>query len=328
MLNKIQIVFLICALPALLLPFGPTEPAKDRFWKSPRQALPIAAAMAALALTALFLAKDILIYGLSTDSMENFSLPALALSAETYWAIIALWIGAGMIAYCIIWRVSAIEGFSAAFATVAGCMSGLLVLSIQYHPNNAAVVFHPFEQLFRFAASSVPELKESGALFNADRLGFVAEAIWGVIARRTFILESSPRPTIFLEWFVIFATVYAWRKGERHLVLQVAALMLTVWAMDVVGMARGLKQEYFLFTDPLVIIAAALLVSRVASFQNHRWRYAVGTSLMAAHLVVSQAEPIKHLFKTDGPEVLCNLYHGAKRVEHLPVCELQQLQPS
>jgi hypothetical protein len=104
--------------------------------------------------------------------------------------------------------------------------------------------------------------------------------------------------------------------------------MLTVWAMDVVGMARGLKQEYFLFTDPLVIIAAALLVSRVASFQNHRWRYAVGTSLMAAHLVVSQAEPIKHLFKTDGPEVLCNLYHSAKRVEHLPVCELQQPQPS
>ena len=38
MLNKIQIIFLICALPVILLPFGPT-PSKDDFWQPPGRAV-------------------------------------------------------------------------------------------------------------------------------------------------------------------------------------------------------------------------------------------------------------------------------------------------
>ena len=97
-----------------------------------------------------------------------------------------------------------------------------------------------------------------------------------MIARRTFVLSSSPRPTIFLEWFVIAATVIAIRRREWRLVLQVAALMLTDWGIDTLGMARGLKQEYFLLTDPLVIIAAALLVAKLTDLQRHRWTYPLG----------------------------------------------------
>lgn len=47
------------------------------------------------------------------------------------------------------------------------------------------------------------------------------------------------------------------RRREWRLVLQVAALMLTDWGIDTPGIARGLKQEYFILTDPLAIIAAA-----------------------------------------------------------------------
>jgi hypothetical protein len=38
---------------------------------------------------------------------------------------------------------------------------------------------------------------------------------------------------------------------------------------------------------------------------------------------VSQAEPVKHIFRTDGQEVLCGLYGNAKRVEHFPDCKPQ-----
>jgi hypothetical protein len=320
MLNNIQFLFLICALPVLLLPFGPEAPPSG-FWSTPRRAWPALAASAAIALIAVYLAKDIVLSGLSgTGSLH---LPALRIGAETYWAMIAVWIGLGMTAYAVVWRVAALEVLAAIFAAVAGCMIALLALYIRFHANDVAVVFHPLEQMFVYASGSEPQLAAGGSLLNAEHLKFLFEAVAGVIARRTFVLASSPRPTIFLEWFVIAATVIAIRRREWRLVLQVAALMLTDWGIDTLSMTRGLKQEYFLLTDPLAIIAAALLISKLTDLQHHRWTYPVGVALIVAHVLVSQAEPVKHIFRTDGPEVLCGLYHHAQRVEHFPYCKSQ-----
>mgnify|MGYP001195935573 CR=1 FL=1 len=146
-----------------------------------------------------------------------------------------------------------------------------------------------------------------------------------MIARRTFFLHSSPRPTIFLEWFVAAATVIAIRRREWRLVAQVAALMLTDWGVDTLDMGRRLQQQYFLFTDPLVIIAAALLVAQLKDLQQHRWTYPIGFTLIAAHVAVSQAEPVKHLFRTGGPEVLCEegLPSYYRRLGHFPFCPPQ-----
>jgi hypothetical protein len=75
--------------------------------------------------------------------------------------------------------------------------------------------------------------------------------------------------------------------------------------------------------DPLAIIAAALLIAKLTDLQRHRWTYPVGAALIVAHVLVSQAEPVKHIFRTDGPEVLCGLYRSAKRVEHFAFCPPQ-----
>ena len=314
--NKIQILFLICALPVLLLPFG-GEPQRG-FWDAPRRAWPALAASIVIALVAFLLAKDIVAEGLSGAS--SFPMPGLKIGNTAYWTAIALWIGSGMIVYAIVWRVGALETLAAMFAVLAGCMIGLLALYARYNPGNVAVIFHPLEQMFQYASGSEPGLASGGFAGQAQ---FLLESIAGVIARRTFVLSTSPRPTIFLEWFVIGAVVIAIRRGEWQLVLQVAALMLTDWGVDTLGMARGLKQEYFILTDPLAIIAAALLISKLADLQRHRWTYPIGVTLVAAHILVSQAEPVKHVFKSEGPEVLCGLYHSAKRVEHFPYCKPQ-----
>ncbi len=323
MLNKVQFLFLICALPVLLLPFGPEATSQHGFWNAPRRAWPGLAASAAAALLAAYLAKDIVIDGLSDAGTAALHLPVLRIGAETYWAAIAVWIGLGMAAYAVVWRVNALDTFAAMFAALAGCMIGLLALYARYQPNDVVVVFHPLEQMFAFASGAEPQLATDGSFLNAKRIEFLFEAIAGVIARRTFVLASSPRPTIFLEWFVIAATVIAIRRREWRLVFQVAALMLTDWGIDTLGMARGLKQEYFILTDPLAIIAAALLISKLTDLQRHRWTYPLGVTLIVAHILVSQAEPVKHIFRTDGPEVLCGLYHNAKRVEHFPFCKPQ-----
>ena len=322
LLNKVQILFLICALPILLVPFGSIGAPERGFWDVPRLAWPALSAIVAIALLAVFLAKDILIDGLSTASTPTLALPVLRIGAQTYWAAIVVWIGLGMAVYAVVWRVTALEALAAVFATVAGCMIGLLALYIRYHPNNVVVIFHPLEQMFFWASVSDPQLS-TGSLLSVQHIEYLFEAIAGVIARRTFVLASSPRPTIFLEWFVIAGTVIAIRRREWRLVLQVAVLMLTDWGIDTLGMARGLKQEYFLLTDPLAIIAAALLISKLTDLQRHRWAYPLGAALIVTHILVSQAEPVKHAFKSEGPEALCTMYIKAERVERLPVCKPQ-----
>ncbi|MGA3307318.1 MAG: hypothetical protein ABSD08_01715 [Xanthobacteraceae bacterium] len=323
MLNKIQIFFLICALPVLLLPFGPDAASRPGFWDAPRRAWPALAASAAIALLAAYLAKDIVIYGFSDAGAAMLQLPVLRIGAQTYWAVIAVCIGLGMAAYGIIWRLAPLEALAAMFAAVAGCMIGLLALYARYNPNNVVVVFHPLEQMLLWASAANPQLATGTSFLDATHLRFLVGAVAGVIARRTFILHTSSRPTIFLEWFVVAATVIAIRRREWRLVLAVAALMLTDWGVDTLDIGRGLKQEYFNLTDPLVIIAAALLISNLTDLQHHRWTYPLGVALIAAHIVVSQAEPLKHAFKTGGPDVLCRLYHYTKRVERFPFCQPQ-----
>ena len=141
-----------------------------------------------------------------------------------------------------------------------------------------------------------------------------------MLARVTFVLHTSTRPAIFVQWFVIAGLVVAIRRREWRLVLPVAALMLCAWGIDTLDMGRGLKQEYFNFTDPLVIIAAALLLAHLASLQNHRWTYALGMALIAVTVVMSQAEPVKRLLRHDSPEVICDFYAYAARVEKFPTC--------
>jgi hypothetical protein len=170
-----------------------------------------------------------------------------------------------------------------------------------------------------FAGWANPQLA-NGSPLDAAHLKFLVEAAAGVLARVTFVLHPSTRPAIFIQWFVIVATVIAMRERKWRLVLPVAALMLSAWAIDTLDMGRGLKQEYFNFTDPLVIIAAALLLANLPVLQNHRWIYAAGVALIAVHVVMSQMEPVKRLIRHDQPEVICDFYAYAARVEKFPTC--------
>jgi hypothetical protein len=59
---------------------------------------------------------------------------------------------------------------------------------------------------------------------------------------------------------------------------------------------------------------------KLVKLHTHPWAYPIGVALMVSHVAVSQAEPVKHVFKKEGPEVLCGLYHHAKRVEQFSFC--------
>ena len=320
MLNKVQAIFLICALPLVALPFGSRPDRPSYFWNSWRGWLAtvllcLFAALAAIPAAALI--RE----GLDPTIAASFGLrPLIGGRFGTYQFVVAGWIALGMAAFALVWRVPVAELLAAVAAVIGGAALGLLALYIQHNPHDVAVVVNPLEQMYIFAVGSTPEIAQGNGLFSSQHLQLVLSFIVDLAARRTFVLHSSPRPTIFLEWFVIAATIFAWRSGERKLVLQVGALMLTVWGIDLIGMTRDLKLEYFILTDPLVVIAAALLLMQLVKLHTHPWAYPIGVALIVAHVAVSQAEPVKHVFKKEGPEVLCGLYHHAKRVEQFPFC--------
>jgi hypothetical protein len=281
--------------------------------------LPVFGASVVIAALAAYAAKDIVLAGLTTTTAPGLYFTARPHVAQMYWALLVAWLGLGVVAYAVVWRLPPLEALTAIFAAVTGCMIGLLALDARYNVANVVAVFHPLEHMAVFAGWANPQLA-NGSLLDAAHLKFLAQAAAGVLARVTFVLHPSTRPAIFVQWFVIVATVIAIRERKWRLVLPVAALMLSAWAIDTLDMGRGLKQEYFNFTDPLVIIAAAFLIANLAPLRNHRWTFAAGVALIAVHAVMSQMEPVKRLLRNDRPEVICDFYAYAARVEKFPTC--------
>ena len=153
MLNKIQFLFLICALPVLLLPFGPRGAPHRGFWDEPRRAWPALALAAAAALLAVYLAKDIVMFAIVDHAApQPFICRRSGSALPLYWPAIAVWLGLGMAAYAVIWKVPALEALATTLAVIAGCMVALLALDLRYNPNDVVVVFHPFEQMFTWAS--------------------------------------------------------------------------------------------------------------------------------------------------------------------------------
>ena len=106
-------------------------------------------------------------------------------------------------------------------------------------------------------------------------LWLLLDGVASVLARYTFVLHSSPRPTVFLTWLIVPGIVYAWRRGERLAAIQALVLLLAAIGIDALGVRRGLKSEYFIFTDPLIILAGAILLDRLRDLRFHRWTYPI-----------------------------------------------------
>ena len=318
--NKVQVITLACALPLVALPFGSHIGNAAGFWRTSRWALPTAAALVVAAILIAIPASSLVWFGLTAARESVFHWRPLAFGTfGFYQPIIAAWVVLAMIAFAIVWCVPILETLATMACVLAGVALALLSLDIRYNPQVVLVVMNPLDQ----ALQLVPRVSHTDGtgLLNAPLFQALLDGVLNVAARLTFVLRTSSRPTIFVEWLVIAGAIVAFRARQRKLVLQVAALMCVVWGVDTVNTLRGLKIEYWIFTDPLVIIAAALLLANVPSLRSYRWAYRVGIVLFAAHVFVGQAEVVKHTFKRDVPLDWCTEhFYYTKRVERFPFC--------
>jgi hypothetical protein len=221
-----------------------------------------------------------------------------------YQAALLVLIGGCMIAYAVIWRISAAETLASMFAIAAGALMTLLLLDLEYNTSNVIAAVNPLEKMLTFTDATTTEAANGSNL--AAILWLLLDGVASVLARYSFVLHSSPRPTVFLVWLIVPGIVWAWRRGERLAAIQALALLLAAIGIDALGVRRGLKSEYFIFTDPLIILAGAFLLDSLSDLRFHRWTYPVAMVLLGLHIAVGQAEPIKYAFMRRGPEPTCN----------------------
>jgi hypothetical protein len=104
-------------------------------------------------------------------------------------------------------------------------------------------------------------------------------------------------------------------------------LLLAAIGIDALGVRRGLKSEYFIFTDPLIILAGAILLCSLSELRFHKWAYPLAAVLFGLHIVIGQAEPIKYAFMRRGPESICEWNRYYLPLLPLPWCKSPAVQP-
>src|SRR4029078_1676147 len=311
--NKVQAIFLISTLPVLLLPFG--EPSQQGgFWTGRRAGWAIAPS-ALFALSAPRAAAPLAGQGLFAEALLTMR---RIFDAGVFQAMLVIWIASGMVAFGLLWLVPLAEGLTAAVSVIACVSLGLLPLYFYRATSSIAKVINPLDALYFFVAPADSQCGPGGC---GGPFAMLLDSIQGLLVHNTFFLQPSPRPEIFLEWVIIAGTVISFRRREYKVALQASFLIGAVFAVDTLQAARALKQDYFNYTDPLIIIAGAFLLAKLSDLQNHRWTYPIGAALIALHVAFSQAEPIKHAFLLRAtPESKCDVLNGLRGMERFPFC--------
>ena len=236
-----------------------------------------------------------------------------------------------MALYARLWGVPLAHTVGAIAAVVIGLALGVLTLLICYHPQNVMAVANPVEHLFAFthvwAAKPDGDLKiMSGALLSS-----LVEGLRVSLANHSFVFWPTHRPTLLLEWLAIAGLVVCLYKREGLLAAKVGVLIVAAWVLDAIFWLRGLKSEYFAYTDPFLIIAAALIAARFADLQSAKWTKPISIGMFAFYMGWAHADPIRMSLTHKHPEQddCYWLPHYLPRIDRFPFCPapLEQLAP-
>jgi hypothetical protein len=324
--NKVQAILLIAALPLLILPFGEAKGASVQFWRDRQSGLPVALVLTLGAVAAVWASWPLVATGYDRALLDAAQFRPFLLGRFGVYQVALLGLTAAcMIAFAFLWRISAAETLASISAMVIGGSIALLALNLAYNTNNVIAVFNPLEKMLSFADADTAAAASGSSPSGMLRL--LLDGIGSVLARYSFVLHSSPRPTVFLVWLIVPGIIYAWRRGQRQLGLQALLLLLAAAGIDAVGVRRGLKSEYFIFTDPLIILAGAILLDRLTEVRVHKWASPIAVALFGLQIVVGQAEPIKYAFMRRGPEPICEWNQHYLPLMPLPWCPASGVEP-
>ena len=163
--NKVQAILLIAVLPLVILPFGGEQSASVAFWRDRTAAWPITAVMAIASGAALGIGWPLLLDGFDLTLINAAELrPFLMGRFGLYQLALMMLIGACMIAYAVLWRVSTVETLTSMFAVILGASLALLVLYVAYDERNMVAIAHPIETMLVFADAATTDVANGGGI--------------------------------------------------------------------------------------------------------------------------------------------------------------------
>jgi hypothetical protein len=316
-ITKVQALLPALAIPMIALAFGQTEPAEEREPSRADGLWTVSAVAIAVAVALAWPALSLLVQGMA--GATSYRPIGGGLSGVYQW-LIALWVAGAMIAYAIFYRVSVSDTVAAMAALAVGIELGLLSLDIRYHALNVIAVANPVEHMFASAAVAMPALTDEPQVLTGAFALTLAKGIAKSLALHSFIFNTSARPTLLLEWFAIIGAIVLWRRGERRLPLQVALLIITAWGLDAVFSLRSLQTQYFAYTDPLLILAAALVLSHWPELQTRHWAQHAAIALLVITLVWAHLEPVKAVLRHDARQEACIWLPAHVTLIRFPFC--------
>jgi hypothetical protein len=327
--NKLQALLPLLSLPLLVLAATVALPAaQEQSWSraawSRRDALVlwlIAIAVAVPACRLLLSAQ-----GLRHEAVPRYHEVGFGLSG-LYQFLFAGWIVGAATLFAVWRRVPAADIAFALAAMCIGASLAILVLDIRFSPQNVLALTHPLEHQFEFATWNNPELAREPRMLSGALLARLGEGLADVLRMHTMVKGRPLRPTLILEWMAIFGALVAWRQGDRRLPLAIALIIGVVVVLETSFVFRGLKMEYFIFTEPLIIVAGMLVLVR---FRPQLDSPRLGRWLLAGLVLTilwGNFAPVRQVFNKrppvlwgSGNEICVWGPVYLKRIDRLPLC--------
>jgi len=198
--NKVQAILLIGALPFLALPFGSAASKSVAFWRNTRSSWLTAGLAAITAGSVAWAAWPLIATGFDRALLDAAQFHPLFLGRfGVYQTALLVLIVACIVAFAMIWGISAAETLASIFAIAAGALIALLALNLEYNADNVIAVCNPLEKMLTFADATTTDAANGAGLWGVVRL--LMDGVASVLARYTFVLHSSPRPTFLAAFF-------------------------------------------------------------------------------------------------------------------------------
>jgi hypothetical protein len=314
--SKVQALFPALAIPVLALAFGKPDDESLKLGGKGRWVL--AAFVLVLAAILAYPAASLLRLGMSgMAAYPGYRSTGLS---GTYQWLIAPWVVGWVLAYAIIWRSSVADTLAAMAGVALGASIGILSLLIYYDLRNVVAVANPIEHMLVFASGLSSAPSPQPQLVGMALFGALARGIGQMLAAHTFILAPSGRPTLLVEWFALAGIVVLWRRGERSAAMQAALLILAAWGIDAVFSLRELKLYYFVYTDPLLILAAAIVVAHWPELARSPRLQHLALAVLAITIVWGHLEPVRQAVTRGEPEQACSWLPLIKQIGPFPFC--------
>src|SRR5262249_24593477 len=187
--------------PIVILFFGLTSAGSATLWRRPARAVWPIVILAALGWLAAAAVVPVFGGGVSARSASGFSFPPPPFRVlRLYQVLLAAYVAAAILAFAWTWRVPVLETIATLLAVMLGVEIGLSSILLHYHPQNALSVINFLEHMFVWAGFSDPQLANSGRVLSFRLLQSLALGLYEQFAHFTFVLHTSSRATVFLQW--------------------------------------------------------------------------------------------------------------------------------